>query len=339
MPTPQMPSLPATSCTPVVLHTPADAVLAAPLMLGYWPANSLCGLVVDAEQRVALIMRWDADVPVAIPAVPPAAAGESIPRTVHLVAYTAAPHPGEPPAAPDRSVWRHAEAALRDSGMSPGWILVAGCHDGDVPWTCVEGSATELEVRVIVASDVSRHARRWGLPPWTATRGEYIGDIDPDPEARDHVMTRLSSAAPVGEAMRDAAIAAVHARLTQQRLSAEEIAEVLVSLTDVQVRDTVLWDLMHADPSHWTAFARRLARIVAASPDSHVAAVATLLAIVRWQIGDGSRASAAIARALDADPAYTLARLVDGCLASGMHPSVWRAGLADLSREACRRAA
>ena len=333
MPTPHMSSM------PVVLHTPAHVVLAAPLMLGYWPDNSLCAIFVDAQERVALIMRWDADAQAAIPAVPPAAAGESSPRTVHLVAYTVAPRPGEPPAAPDQSAWRHTEAALRDSEMSLGWILVAGCHSGNVAWTCVEGSAADREVRVITASEISRQAQRWGLPPWSATRSEYVGDIDPDRDARDHVMTRLSRHSPVKEASRDAAIAKVHDRLTDQQLSAEGIAEVLVSLTDVQVRDTVLWDLMHEDPSRWPVIAARLARAVAAAPDTHVAAPATLLAILRWQMGDGSRATAAIERALSADPAYTLARLVDGCLATGMHPAVWRGGLADLSREACRRAA
>ena len=150
---------------------------------------------------------------------------------------------------------------------------------------------------------------------------------------------QLPAQSPVVEASRDAAIATVRDRLADQQVSAGDIAEVLVSLADVQVRDTVLWDLMQEDPSRWTAIAARMARIVAAAPDTHVAAPATLLGILRWQMGDGSRATAAIERALSADPAYTLARLVDGCLATGMHPGTWRGGLADLSREACRRAA
>ncbi len=116
------------------------------------------------------------------------------------------------------------------------------------------------------------------------------------------------------------------------------MAEALVALADVRVRDTLLWDLMHEAPSTWAAMAERLARMVAVAPDTHVAAPATLLAILRWQVGDGSRASAAVERALAADPTYTLAALVDRCLATGMHPSVWRDGLADLTREECRRA-
>ena len=334
MPTPPKPS------TPVVLHAPADAVLAAPLMLGYWPDNSLCAIFVDAEHRVVLIMRWDADAQAAIPALPPMLPGETVPGTVHLVAYTSSPPPGAPPAAPDRSAWRHAERTLHDSGMSLGWILVAGRHGDSVPWTCVEGQGSELDVRVIAGLQVARQAQRWGLPPWRSTRRDYIGDIATDPIALHHVVEELRKAPPaVEEAMRDAAIGAVRDRLACGDISPFAVAATLVALADVRVRDTLLWDLMQEEASTWPAIAEWMARVVAAAPETHVAAPATLLAILRWQMGDGSRASAAVERALAADPAYTLAALVDRCLTTGMHPSVWRAGLADLSREDCRRAA
>lgn len=334
MPTPPMPS------TPVVLHAPADAVLAAPLMLGYWPDNSLCAILVDAEHRVLLIMRWDAHAQAAIPALPPTSPGGTGPATVHLVAYTASPRPGEPPTAPDRSAWRHAERTLHDSGMSLGWILVAGRHGDSVPWTFVEGQGSELEVRVIAGHQVARQSQRWGLPLWRPTRRDYVGDIAADPVARDHVIEELRKAPPaVDEATRDAAIVAVRDRVACGDDSPFAVAATLVALADVRVRDTFLWDLMHEEASTWPAIATWMARVVAAAPETHVAAPATLLAILRWQMGDGSRASAAAERALAADPTYTLAALVDRCLSTGMHPSVWRAGLADLSREDCRRAA
>ena len=334
MSTPPMPS------TPVVLHAPADAVLAAPLMLGYWPDDSLCAIFVDAEHRVVLIMRWDAHAQAAIPALPPMSPGESVPDTVHLVAYTASPRPGEPPVTPDRSAWRLAERTLRGSGMSLGWILVAGRHGSSVPWTFVEGQGSELAVRVIAGPEVARRAQCWGLSPWRPTRRDYVGDIATDPVAREHVSEELRQSPPeVEEATRDATIAAVRDRVARGDTSPIAVAETLVALADVRVRDTLLWDLMQEEPSTWPAIAEWMARVVAAAPETYVAAPATLLAILRWQIGDGSRASAAVERALAADPTYTLAALVDRCLTTGMHPSVWRAGLADLSREACRRAA
>lgn len=334
-----MSSSPAPS-SPVAVHTPADVVLAAPLMLGYWPDNSLCAIFVDAEHRVVLIMRWDADAATALADLPPPAARDGLLHAVHLVAYTAPVAPGKSPAAPDPTAWRHAEDALRDSGVSHGWLLAAG-RDGDaVLWTSGDGGAGGLAVRVIHATQVSRRAQRWGLTSWSDSRSEYVGDIATDPVACNRVAEKLRTLPPVmEEASRDAAILAVRDRLADQQVSVGDIAEMLVSLTDVQVRDTVLWDLMHGDSSRWHVIAPRIARLVAAAPETHVAAPATILAILRWQLGDGSRASAAVTRALAADPAYTLARLVDGCLATGMHPSVWRAGLAGLSREECRRAA
>lgn len=308
-------------------------------MLGYWPEASVCAVVVDADHRVSLVMRWDAEAEVAAPAPSPAVTGQSADHVVHLVSYGAIASPHQVPDAPAASAWRRAGESVRDGHASPGWILVA-CSDGDtVLWTFPEGAAADLEVRVIPASEVSRRAQRWGLAPWSATRSEYVADVDPDLDVRARVRAQLGTQVGVVEASRDAAIATVRDRLTVQELTAAQIAEVLVNLVDVQVRDTVLWDLMQEEPSRWLMIAPHLARIVAAAPDTHVAAPATLLAILRWQMGDGSRASAAAARALAADPAYTLARLVDGCLATGMHPSVWRAGLADLSRQACRRAA
>lgn len=322
-----------------MVRTPADAVLAAPLLLGYWPEGSVGAIVLDDDHRVVLVMRWDAETEGAIALPPRAVAGGASPHVVHLVAYSCFRSMDELPTAPATSAWRHAEESLRGCGASLGWILVASNYVEKVLWTFLEGSAAELEVRDIPASEISRQALRWGLPPWSATRSAYVGDVDPDPEAREHVIAHLSGQVPVVEASRDAAIAHVRDRLADQHITFGDIAAVLVCLTDVQVRDTVLWDLMQEDTSQWLAIAPHLARIVAAAPDTHVAPPATLLAILRWQMGDGSRAGAAVARALAADPAYTLARLVDGCLATGMHPSVWRAGLAGLSREECRRAA
>ena len=138
---------------------------------------------------------------------------------------------------------------------------------------------------------------------------------------------------------REAVIARLRDLVTGPELEPEAMAEVLVGLADVRVRDTLLWDVMHEEPIVWKRAAQRLAEVVRAAPDAYVAAPATVLAILRWQTGDGSRAVAAVERAREADPSYTLADLVDRCLAGGMHPDVWRDGLASLRREACLQAA
>jgi hypothetical protein len=174
---------------------------------------------------------------------------------------------------------------------------------------------------------------------WLAHRADYVADVSPRPEIAERVRTELAQAASVTEAERDSAIGSVRDALRADDLSEADIARVGVALADVQVRDTVLWDLMHEDRCTWGGVADRLAAVVAATPESHVAGPATLLAILRWQMGDGSRASAAVIRALEAEPAYTLAVLVERCLATGMYPAQWREGLVALSRSECRRAA
>ena len=54
-----------------------------------------------------------------------------------------------------------------------------------------------------------------------------------------------------------------------------------------------------------------------------VAAPATLLAFAAWRNGGGAIASIALDRALDADPAYPMARLLPDAIDNGLAPSAW----------------
>ena len=58
------------------------------------------------------------------------------------------------------------------------------------------------------------------------------------------------------------------------------------------------------------------------------AAPATLLAVCAWLRGDGAMANVALARALDSDPAYTLARLLAQALARCVPPAELRTMIA-----------
>ena len=322
--------------SPIALRTPEDLALACPLMLGYWPEGSVCVILVDSEDHVVLIMRWERDADVVLPAIPVAATGAGSPVAVHLVVFATvdgAPQPLHPMA------WQRSANALRESGLPLGRTLaVARTADG-VMWTSAEGPLHEPGVHMIPTSVVADVATRWGMPAWHESRSDYVADIAPDPDARAEVERALTDLPRLIEAERDQAITRIRELLDEHSLSPMEMAEVLQGLADVRVRDTLLWDLMQEGPHAWSTHADRLAQAVAASPDGAVAPAATLLAILRWQLGDGSRARAAVERARAADPGYSLAGLVDRCLATGLHPAMWRAGLEDLSREACRRAA
>ncbi len=318
--------------SPASLSTPEDVVLAAPLMLGYWPESSVCAIFVDRDDRVVVIMRWDHDVHAALPPHHHIAAGDTPVEAVHLVVF---PPLGELDVKP----WLETADGLEAAGVRLDRFLLAGKVDDGIVWTSAWPSPRDPTVALIGDGAIAATARAWGMPRWCERREDYVADIAPRVSASLPVREALREAEPLGERGRDAAIIDTRRRLDCEVLTEIEIAQALVALADVPVRDTLLWDLMHEEPSVWGPLADRLAAIVAVAPESHVAAPATLLAIMRWQTGDGSRAGAAVERALAADPAYSLAVLVDRCLATGLHPTTWRDGLATLSRADCRRSA
>ena len=320
----------------IALLTTEDLALVGPLLLGYWPEGSVCAILVDSEDHVVLIMRWERDADVVLPAKPAATTAAGSPVAVHLVVFATvdgAPQPLHPMA------WQRSADALRESGLPLGRTLAVARTTEGVMWTSAEGPLHDPGVHVIPAAAVADVATRWGLPAWHESRGAYVADIAPDLDVRADVERALRDLPRLIEAERDQAITRIRELLGAGPLSPVETAEVLQGLADVRVRDTLLWDLMQEGPHAWMTHADRLAQTVASAPDGAAAPAATLLAILRWQLGDGSRAGAAVERALAVDPGYSLAGLVDRCLATGLHPATWRAGLEDLSREECRRAA
>jgi len=115
----------------------------------------------------------------------------------------------------------------------------------------------------------------------------------------------------------------------------EPLAESVLWLFDVRVRDTVLWELL-GDPARWSACADRLAVLVRALPRGCIAPTATLLAGVRWACGDGARADVAVMAALDDDDEYVLARMVRAGVEGGIPPREWVECMRGLSREVIR---
>jgi len=320
----------------VTVRTLEDLALAAPAMLGYWPDKSLCIVVVDHDDRVLFIMRWPHDEvdsqamppPVTLPEGGP---GPPTPAAFHLVTF---------PASRDGAPGLELAPGFLDAGLPRGQALLVVREDDGIAWIPVEAAASGDAVEQRMSGpEVAARIRRWGLPRWQESRAAYVGDIETSAEEVARVREALTAHPGLVESQRDEAITRLYECLSSGPLTAHTIAELLMSLADIPVRDTLIWEVMHDDPGTWVALAERLVGVVAAAPDSHVAPPATVLAIVRWQMGDGSRASAAVDRALAADPDYSLARLVDRCLAVGLHPATWREGLAELSRAECRRSA
>lgn len=103
------------------------------------------------------------------------------------------------------------------------------------------------------------------------------------------------------------------------------------ALSNRTVRDAVLCEVLRLPQAAWSNAATVLAELVRICPPEYRAPLATLLGILRWQLGDGVRAAIAIEHALAADAQYSLARLIGDCLASGIHPGRWRQDLAGLN--------
>ena len=69
--------------------------------------------------------------------------------------------------------------------------------------------------------------------------------------------------------------------------------------------------------------------------ERHVAPLATALAGCAWLDGNGALATVALERALEADPSYSLARLLDRAISHSVPPSVWTESLEAVSYEEC----
>jgi hypothetical protein len=104
-------------------------------------------------------------------------------------------------------------------------------------------------------------------------------------------------------------------------LADDDVARLLWSLTDPEVRDCALRMALGEHPAAmetlWTECTRR-------APAPLDAAPATLLAVSAWLRGDGAMANVALRRALDSEPDYPLARLLSRALAECLSPGELR---------------
>ncbi len=100
----------------------------------------------------------------------------------------------------------------------------------------------------------------------------------------------------------------------------ELAAAALVALTDIQVRDFAIGshgdEHLHLHLSLWSD-------LLAIAPAGYRAPVATVLALLRYEDGDGHGARAMVERALCDDPHYSLAHLLQKTFAAGWPPEAF----------------
>lgn len=195
--------------------------------------------------------------------------------------------------------------------------------------------------------------RREGLAVWRAALDDALRDAAEPPVAG------TGSAGPTAAASSAATGPRSFGPVPPARTAAAQVGRLLAALDDVLVRDAVLLTFVAGNDrvadrlvagESGPEIARALGAITDPArgrrPDARRSAAAravlesavghaprgahppalTLLAVLAWWEGDGARAGILVDRALDADPEYRLALLVDQALRAGMPPGWARAG-------------
>jgi hypothetical protein len=111
-------------------------------------------------------------------------------------------------------------------------------------------------------------------------------------------------------------------------LADDEIAQLVVSMRDVLVRDTVIsWTADDDEITPALAVLRELAPLAPPPFDTQVLAS---LGWVAYTNGNGALAAAALDRALNTDPRHNLSRLLEVALTNGIDPEKLRAVSVDM---------
>lgn len=240
-------------------------------------------------------------------------------------------------------VWEMCRALSRRGVPVADTVLV---RDGrwwsyDCPDSCCAADAgtplpagvTELEVASIATGTVVADAREDLVarlaPPPGHDRGAMASTcarVGVDCSAAVLEEGPEAVAARSWSAVRDAAARYRPDALPAGPLTDAEVARVVWGLRDREVRDLAMGLALGADPAAaeqlWTECSRR-------APAPLDAAPATLLAVSAWLRGDGAMANVALARALDSQPDYGLARLLADALAACVTPAELRAMLTE----------
>lgn len=331
------------------LRGPGDLAAALPHLCGFVPSESLVVIALRGpRQRVGLTMRVDL----------PARAHEGllvadlVDRLVSagadgsmLVLCTEACNSGKAVGAlPRARLVRRLRAAVRRAGLDVGDALLVRsgrwwsyvCDDA----RCCPAEGTPLsgehsEGLVLVQAHAALEGRAV-LP----SRADLVASLaPPDGELRDAAAAALADAERerCAELSGRGSVDAGRSALVRWRaalasagspplhLPAATAAALVVSLGDCLVRDEVLSWVLADDAALLTL----LLALAAASPAPWDAPVCTLVSWVAHARGDGGLANVALDRALQAQPAYSLALLSRQVLDGQVPPTQLRELLAD----------
>jgi hypothetical protein len=318
-----------------------DAVLAVvPHMLGFYPSRSLVVLGLGEQNRVMVTFRYD------LPSPPDSQLAEDIAehasfvldreriRSALLVGYgpedLVVPVVGTTAVRLVGSGVELHEVLRADSGRY--WSML--CDD---PACCPPGGrsydpGSHPAAAALTEAGLAAQPDREAL---ARTLQRPAGSADVIARATGRALLRLSQLTELGEAEgdRDPQLRAtrIGRREVQRAIrryragetigSIEHLAWLAVLVADLRVRDDA-WARM--DAAYRDHHCRLWTDVLRCAALDYVPAPAALLAFTAWQAGNGVLAAIAVDRALGADPAYSMARLLSDAIQAALPPSAAR---------------
>lgn len=321
----------------VRLSGPAQMIAAVPYLIGFRPEESIVAVgVSSASQQVSLTMRVDLPQPA------------DVPELADLIA-THLEHAGAEQAVlvllteeagaelPRWDLVEATAAALAERGVG---LRDALCERAGRWWSylCAEPECCPPQGTPVDPAEAAEIA---AMTAWLGdvvheSRAELAATLAPGEPIPSDVLERAQrefgqevirrGRKAVAARSRKLVRKAVLARVEHSpQLTPDRVARLALGLTDVLVRDSCLgWagtGLEHAAEALWVELVRR-------SPAPYAAAPATMLAVHAYLRGNGGYARIALDRALDSDPDYSFARLLEAGLDRGVPPGALRAALA-----------
>jgi hypothetical protein len=304
---------------PLVIRTAQDAIAAVPYLLGFHPSRSLVVIGFEGRDRGTCAIRLDLPAAGAAGRVAALLAANGFTRSL-LLGYGPAAEVGE------------SAGAVREALASAGVPAAEAIRVADGRWwsltcraDCCPPEGTPYDISASVLAAQATYAGHVAL----ADRAELVRSVQPlDGPART--------------AMREATARAERRHLAQGRTTEEDLAFVLALLThvhtgirptddeaarlgclitDLRLRDEAWIRIDEEAPAADIAFWRDIVRRV---ETAYAPAPASLLAFAAYSAGDGGLANVALERALDADPAYSMAAILREVVNAGIPPSQLR---------------
>ncbi|WP_067797366.1 DUF4192 domain-containing protein [Actinomadura formosensis] len=298
---------------PLVIRSALDAIAAVPYLLGFHPSRSLVVIGFEGRDHGTCAIRLDLPATGAAGRVAALLAGNGFARSL-LLGYGSEDEVGRSAGA--------MRAALAAAGVPAAEaIRVAGgrwwsltCHDDCCPR---EGTPYDISASVLAAQ--ATYAGHVAL----ADRAELVRSVQPvDGPARASMRQATARAEKRHLARRDDHLGFLRALLTRARAGVsptdDEAAMLGFVLTDLRLRDEAWIRIDEGAPAADIALWRDILRRV---EEPYAPAPASLLAFAAYTAGDGGLANVALQRALDADPAYSMAVILREVINSGIPAS------------------